>query len=273
MNSVLALITARGGSKGVPRKNITRVGGRPLIAWSISAAREAARLLERRTNGWAIDRIVVSNYSKEIRDVCIAEGADVPFLRPGNLAQDNSSHIDTVCHALEWLDKNQNYRPEWILLLQPTSPLRNSEDIMMAIESVREKDAPAVISVCETHDHPYLARKMDNEARLQEFLPCPLAYPRRQDLPAVYAMNGAIYLVRRKALLESRTFEPRGTVGYIMPVERSLQVDSAWDMPLLDLVLRDPGQSRSDLFQTINNEPADYLAPAVRRTSGRMSEK
>lgn len=273
MNTVLALITARGGSKGVPRKNITRVGGRPLIAWTISAAREAAKLLERRTNGWTIDRFVASTDSKEIRDVCIAEGAEVPFLRPGNLALDNSSHIDTVCHALDWLDRNQNYRPEWILLLQPTSPLRNAEDIMMAIEAASGGSAQAVISVCETHDHPYLVRKIDAQGKLQEFIPCPLEYPRRQDLPTAYAMNGAIYLIRRKALLDGRTFEPRGTVGYVMPQERSLQVDSAWDMHLLDLILRDHGHARPELLQHITNEPEDNVPYHGRRTTGRVSEK
>jgi CMP-N,N'-diacetyllegionaminic acid synthase len=242
MAGILALITARGGSKGVLRKNILRVGGRPLIGWTIMAARRAARLLGDKSGDWAIDRIMVSTDSQEIRDISIEQGAEAPFLRPAHVAQDDSSHIATVRHSLEWLDQNKKYRPEWVLLLQPTSPLRTAEDICEAVDLARTKRAPAVISVCETHAHPYLCRTMNADGGLREFMPCSVAYPRRQDLPAAYALNGSIYLTKRTALLEENKFEPLGTIGYVMPAERSLQIDSAWDMHLFDLIVRDHGQ-------------------------------
>lgn len=223
----LGLVTARRGSKGLPGKNIRVVGGKPLIAWTLEAARNAALL----------DQVVVSTDDREIAETARRWGADVPFLRPAELARDESPHIDVVLHALAWLDEREEYRPDYVALLQPTSPLRTGEDIDGAVSLAREKNADAVVSVCETHDHPYLVRRLTADGRLEEFVPCPLAYARRQDLPPAYALNGAIYVNRRETLLASRTLCPAGALAYPMPVERSLQVDTVWDLRLAEYIL------------------------------------
>jgi CMP-N,N'-diacetyllegionaminic acid synthase len=229
MADVIGLITARGGSKGVPKKNVRAVGGRPLIAWTIEAARGSSML----------GRVIVSTDDPEIADVAIEWGAEVPFMRPPELAKDASSHISVVTHAIEWLDREEGCRPEYVLLLQPTSPLRTAEDIDGAIRMATEKRAEAVVGVTETHVHPYLTRRITCEGTLIDFVPCDIAYARRQDLPPAFFVNGAIYLNRRESLLGKQKFVPEGTYGYVMPEERSLQVDTAWDLHLIDLVLND----------------------------------
>ncbi len=229
MAEVLGLITARGGSRGVPRKNVRPLAGKPLIAWTIEAAR-ASRLL---------NRVIVSTEDDAIADVARACGADVPFRRPMLLAGDASPHIDVVLHALNWLNEHDSYRPTYITLLQPTSPLRTAEDIDAAVGLAIEKDADAVASVVETHDHPYLTRRLLPSGLLEEFVPCDLAYARRQDLPAAYALNGAVFVNRPGSLVAERTFCPPRCYAYVMSAERSAQIDTPWDFHVVELVLRD----------------------------------
>ncbi len=231
MAEVLGLVTARGGSKGLPGKNLRLLGGRPLIAWTLSAARGSR----------CISRVVVSTDDPEIARVSREWGGDAPFLRPAELAGDASPHIDVVLHALEWLAERQGYVPDWVVLLQPTSPFRTSDDIENAWRVARETGAPAVVSVVETHDHPYLARRIGPDGVLEEFVRTDLAYLRRQDLPKAYALNGAIYACRRDDLMGERTFEPAGARGYEMPPERSMQIDTAWDFRLCELICADRG--------------------------------
>lgn len=203
------------------------MAGKPLIAWTLEAARDAATL----------DRVVVSTDDTEIAETARRWGADVPFLRPAELAGDASPHIDVVLHALAWLDEHQGYRPDYVVLLQPTSPLRTAGDIDAAVSLARARNADAVVSVCETHDHPYLVRRLSVDGRLEEFVPCPLAYARRQDLPAAYALNGAIYVNRRESLANTKSLCPAGAWAYEMPVERSLQIDREWELRLAEFVL------------------------------------
>ncbi|MBI5521275.1 MAG: acylneuraminate cytidylyltransferase family protein [Desulfarculus sp.] len=226
---VLALITARGGSKGLPRKNLLPLAGRPLIAWSIKAASEAA----------CRPRVVVSTDDPEIAQAARDWGAEVPFPRPAALAQDDSPHIDVILHAVAWLEQNQDYRPRWVLLLQPTSPLREAGDIDDALALARARGADSVVSVQKAPGHPYLMHTLDEQGRLRPFLPTPPGYLRRQDLPAVYALNGAIYLVSREKLLGRPALLDQGTLALVMPPERSLDVDTAWDLRLARLVLEE----------------------------------
>lgn len=225
---ILGLVTARGGSKGLPGKNLRPLAGRPLIAWTIESARESR----------AISRVVVSTDDPFIAEVAREFGGQTPFLRPESLARDDSPHADVVLHALEWLDANEGRRPDAVMLLQPTSPLRTADDIDAASELMIHCDAPAVVSLVETHHHPYLARSIDRKGRLTPFMTHDLAYPRRQDLPPAYALNGAIYLCLSEALRSQRSFEPAGTIGYVMPPERSLQIDTAWDLQLCEYAMR-----------------------------------
>ncbi|MDT4969342.1 MAG: CMP-N,N-diacetyllegionaminic acid synthase [Acidobacteriota bacterium] len=229
MGSMVGLITARGGSKGIPRKNIASLAGKPLIAWTIKAAQESR----------ALDRIIVSTDDPEIADVAREWGADVPFMRPPELAADDSPHHGVVIHAIRWLESQPAPPPDYIMLLQPTSPLRKAEDIDAAAAIAAEKDADAVISVCPTHDHPYISKRIADDGRLLNFVEPPKGYLPRQALPPVYALNGAIYLVRREVMLASEDWNTPRTFAYVMPPERSVDIDSPWDLHLVDVILRD----------------------------------
>lgn len=231
---VLGLVTARGGSKGLIDKNIRPLAGRPLIAWTLAAAHESTG-----SGPGCLDRVVVSTDSERIADICRQHGAETPFCRPADLARDDSPHIDVVLHALEWLRRHESYVPEWVMLLQPTSPFRTAADIRESIELANSRGAPAVVSVCETHAHPYLARSLGSDGAMTAFIQCPIGYARRQDLPAAYALNGAIYLVRREILCSKKTLEPPGAIGYVMPPDRSHQIDTAWDLRIAEFIARD----------------------------------
>jgi CMP-N,N'-diacetyllegionaminic acid synthase len=240
-HTVLGLITARGGSKGIARKNLAPVGGKPMIAWSIEAAR-AAR---------GVDRVVVSTDDTEIAEVSRRYGAEVPFVRPADLAQDDSSHLDVILHCVDWLAAEEKCQFEYVMLLQPTSPLRTAEDIDAAAKLAVEENAESVISVCETHHHPYLTTRIADDGTLTDFMsgtPEPgTSSIRRQDMPVAYFINGAIYLVRNDVLLEQRTLLPARTLPYLMPQERSWQVDEPADLRLVDWVLRDRVEEAPEL--------------------------
>ena len=224
----LALVVARGGSKGIPRKNLRPVGGQPLIVHTLLAAR-ASRLLS---------RTILSTDDPEIADIAGQHGTEVPFMRPSELARDDSHIMDVTLHALEWLERGEGYCPERVMLLQPTSPFRTAEDIDGAIRMALEADAPAVVSVCEARRHPCLAKRLEADGSLRPFVDSDLQTRRRQELPPAYDLNGAIYLVRREILCSERSWCPRGARAYVMPPERSLDVDSPWDLRLADLLMR-----------------------------------
>ena len=228
--SILGLVTARGGSRGIPKKNIVPINGKPLIAWTIEAALRAN----------TIDRCIVSTDSMEIADVCRRYGAEVPFMRPAELAGDHSDHMQVVVHALEWVLKEDGECPEWVVLLQPTSPLRSGEDIDAAFELAIKHDADSIIGVTELDLHPYFARKISAEGTLENFMRTPSGYLPRQKLPSAYHENGAIYLGRRDILLKNRSWYTKRTYPYIMPPERSLDINTPWDLYLASLIIRHP---------------------------------
>lgn len=229
MPTVLGLVTARGGSKGIPRKNIAPVAGRPLIGWTITAACQSRRL----------KRVVVSTDDSAIAEISRQAGAEVPFLRPPELSGDDSPHVAVVQHALAWLRHNEGGSPEYVMLLQPTSPLRTAADIDAVVDLAEASGAEAVVSVTEARHHPYLMYRMGDTGRLAPFMRHDLAYARRQDLPPVWAANGAIYLIQAACLEREGTFTPEGALGYLMPPARSLDVDTPWDLRLAELVLQD----------------------------------
>ena len=224
----LAIIPARGGSKSIPDKNIAPVGGKPLIEWTILAARESKN----------INQIIVSTDSNEIAELSRSLGVDVPFLRPEQLAKDDTPGILPVLHALNWFINNEDYHPEFVICLQPTSPLRTFEDIDASIELAMTKNADAVISVSSVTEHPYWMKSLDEDGRISEFINEKAIINRRQDLPTIYSLNGAIYLARSEFLLEQGTWYSENTFGYVMPIERSLDIDSLFDLYLADLMLK-----------------------------------
>jgi CMP-N,N'-diacetyllegionaminic acid synthase len=231
---IVAIITARGGSKGIPQKNIKSVAGKPLIAWTIEAALQSDKLR----------RVIVSTDDEKIAQVALGLGAEVPFLRPDDLAQDTSTHVSVVEHALAWLSEHDHDDPGYILLLQPTSPLRTAQDIDRAVEIAESRQACAVVGVCEMHPHPYLSKRILEDGTLDDWIEGAKTISlRRQDLPPAYCINGAIYLVQREVFLSERTFFPRGGMAYVMPVERSLDIDTPWDLYLAELILSNKGFS------------------------------
>ena len=229
MGEVIGLITARGGSKSMPRKNILPLAGKPLIAWTIEAARSSRFL----------SRVLVSTDDPEIAEVAAGWGAEIPFMRPAELAGDTTPHVLVVEHAIRWLEEAEGSQPEYVLMLQPTSPLRTAEDIDGVITVAREREAIAVVSVSPMDRHPYLSKRILADGTLAEFVTSDIAYLRRQDLPPAYALNGALYLNRCDSLLRDHTFVPPGALAYVMPPERSLDLDTLWDFHLVEMILQD----------------------------------
>jgi CMP-N,N'-diacetyllegionaminic acid synthase len=224
--TVLALITARGGSKGLPGKNLRPLGGRPLVAWSVEQARAAA----------LVDRVVISSDDPAIIAAADAAGCEAPFVRPAELAVDAASSVDVALHALAALE--QPY--DLLVLLQPTSPLRLAADIDACIRRVVVEGAPSCISVTPSAKSPYWMQTMDPDGRLSPLLEAP-ASTRRQDLPPVYLPNGAVYAVRVAWLRRHRAFVGTGSLGYVMPPERSVDIDTLLDFRLAEAILAEGG--------------------------------
>lgn len=222
---VLALIPARGGSKGVPGKNIRDVGGKPLLAWTIEAARRSRY----------IDRLILSSDDREIIEVALAHGCEAPFVRPAELATDQADSMSVVRHAIASLPE----RYDFLVLLQVTSPLRAAEDIDRAIELCQSSGAPACISICEPDKSPYWMVAMDGAQTITSLFPPDRIPDRRQDAPPVFAMNGAVYVGRTERLAAGEGFMTAGTVGYLMPKERSLDIDTEIDLKIANFLLNE----------------------------------
>lgn len=226
--NLLGLVVARGGSKGVLRKNLRLVAGKPLLHWTFEAALRSR----------SIRRTILSTDDAEMAAYARSKRIEVPFMRPPELATDSASAIDVTLHALQWLDSREGYQPDYVVLLQPTSPLRLAEDIDGAADRAAERDAAAVVSVVKCGAHPCLARRMDENGQLRPFLDTPLFESRKQDLPPAFTPNGAVYVARTEVLRARRSWHPEGALGYVMPAERSLDIDSEWDLSLADMILR-----------------------------------
>lgn len=237
MIDCVGLITARGGSKGIPGKNLKLLGGKPLIAWTVEAARTSRGLR----------RVIMSTDDQGIADVARKHGAEVPFLRPAELAREDSTHVSVVEHALNWLDQHERDRPAYIMLLQPTSPLRTAADIDQALEIAETRNADAVVSICEATTHPFLTRAIGEDGLMRDVVTSHgLDDLRRQNLPPAYVLNGAIYLIRREVFLSQHTFHPRRTYPCLMPHERSIDIDTPWDLKVAELVIQQQNETGRD---------------------------
>ena len=224
----LGLVPARGGSKGIPRKNLVDLGGQPLIAWTIEAALLSGSL----------DRVIVSTDDAEIATVSESLGAEVPFMRPAALATDEAASVDVARHALETLGE-EGYEPDYVVLLQPTSPLRTSGDVAAICLQTVEMEADTTVSVTLARDHPWIVHFMSLDGRLHRCAENQGKVERRQDLPAAYAPNGALYVARPDAILTDEDWYTGRCFGFVMPEERSLDVDTDWDLLLGSLILKD----------------------------------
>lgn len=217
--AILGLIPARGGSKGIPRKNVRLIAGKPLIAWTIEAALAATSL----------DRLVVTTDDPEIAQIAIEFGAEVPFLRPPELARDETPGIAPVLHAVDVLAG-----VETVVLLQPTSPLRTAADVDAAVNLAQTHGGVNVVSVTEAA-HAGWCFTMD-DGGLLDVIGRDVA-ARRQDLPKQYALNGAIYVGAADRLKIDRSFLVPRTTGYQMPVERSVDIDTMFDWRVAEMLL------------------------------------
>jgi N-acylneuraminate cytidylyltransferase/CMP-N,N'-diacetyllegionaminic acid synthase len=225
---IVAVIPARGGSKALPGKNVRPLGGRPLITWTIDAARGCP----------AVDRIVVSTDDEVIAAAARAAGASVPFLRPAELATDTARSIDVVLHALDRLAADGEPF-DVVVLLQPTSPLRTAADVGAALDLLFGRKAQAVVSVCETEHHPWWSNTLPPDGSLAWFLRPEVLNANRQQLPVFYRLNGAVYAGRCDYVRAQGGFFGPDTLAYKMPRERSVDIDTLLDFKLAELLLQE----------------------------------
>ena len=225
------MIPARGGSKGVLRKNVRFICGRPLISYTIETALKVQHLLY---------RVIVSSEDEEIATIARQYGADVPFLRPPELSGDNVPTLPVLRHAVEFVEKQDGIILDWVLLLQPTDPFRSEEDIRAALDLAQEGGCDSVISVVQVFSvHPILMKRIEDN-RLLPYCIEEKEGTRRQDYqPPAYMRNGAIYLTRRKVLMEKNSIWGEVIRPYVMPQERSIGVDSELDLKLVEILMKE----------------------------------
>lgn len=224
---ILAIIPARGGSKGVKMKNLKILNNIPLIGHTILASKKSK----------FITRTVVSTDNIEIANISKKFGAEVPCLRPEKLAQDDSLTIDSVFHVLDFLKKKEKYDPKYVLLLQCTSPLRNENHIDAAIKKLFKSSFDGIISICEAEVNPYWTNILKNE-KLQYFIEEGKNIKRRQDLPIIYRYNGAIFFVKTEVLKREKTFEVKNSTGYVMDKESSIDIDTEFDFKIAEEIMK-----------------------------------
>ena len=222
----LAIIPARGGSKGIKRKNIRKLLGKPLISYTITAAKKAK----------TINKIVVSTDDAEIAKISKNYGAEIPFLRPKIFSKDTSSTIDVVNHTLEFLKNNQSYIPDIIVILQPTSPLRTSQIIDKSINSLKKSRATSVITVSKIIKHPFISYWIKNDY-LKPFETNSTKYSRRQDLPNLFYPSGSVYAFWNKTLEKSNSIYGN-KIKPIIINDPDIDIDHPIDMFFAEMILK-----------------------------------
>lgn len=220
----LAIIPARGGSKRLPRKNILDLNGKALISYSIEAGCQSKY----------IDKVIVSSDDNEILDISKKYGADI-LKRPDELASDTATSFDAIKHTIE----NSN-KYNYIILLQPTSPLRDANHIDEAIELLEEKNADAIVSVCKMDHSPLWSNTLDENLSMKNFLRDEVLNKRSQDLEDYYKLNGAIYICRTKKLLDEESFFLKENIfAYIMDRKSSVDIDEEIDLKIVECIIKD----------------------------------
>lgn len=229
--NILGFIPARGGSKGLPRKNIKPLLGKPLIAWTIEQALASKYL----------DRVVVSTEDEEIAEISKKYGAEVPFLRPKELARDESTTIDVILHTLNWFE-NAGEKYDYLALLEPTSPLREKNDIDKCIELlINNEAAKSIVSVSKLESaHPEFNIVIDKKSGFIKKVNGTTEFKvlRRQDLPDIYFFDGTIYISEISTLKIKRTFYHKLTISYIVPRWKSLEIDELSDIICAEALLK-----------------------------------
>lgn len=225
---LLAIIPARGGSKGIPRKNLALLNGRPLIEYTLRAALDSK----------FIDDILLSTDDDEIASFALTLGLDTAYRRPAELALDTTPMIDTLTHGIQWYQKASKNMPQTTMLLQPTSPLRNAADIDHAISTYYEKSTSSLVSVHELNEHPYECIHGEGKDACYLVNP-PVGVSRRQDYDnSYYYINGAIYISDTEKLLTRRSFIEIGDTYFLpMPRARGIDIDTPYDLKLSEVLL------------------------------------
>ena len=222
---VVCVIPARGGSKGLPGKNVKMFCEKPLIAHTIEHAKQSKY----------IDRIIVSTEDEKIAQISLEYGAEVPFMRPMELAGDSSSTVDVLLHAINWLEREDQYAFDILLLLHTTTPLRSVEDINKTISLMVEENADNVFSVVEAHRNPYF-NMVEEDSDGFVMLVREGCFSTRQAAPKVYDMNASIYVWWKNVLKEGKKIFLKKTKVYIMPKERSIDIDDDLDFQIAEFL-------------------------------------
>jgi CMP-N-acetylneuraminic acid synthetase len=226
---VVGVVTARGGSKGIPRKNLALLAGKPLLQHTAEAARAARRL----------QRVVVSTDDPEIADCARQCGLEVPFLRPAELSRDDTPSVPVVQHALRWLAEQRDHY-DAVFLLQPTNPLRRPDDIDGAIALLEESGADSVIGFVDVGEkHPARMKSISADGRVID-PPFAEAFEgqRRQELPRLYLREGSVYLTRTDVLLQQGSLKGHDCRAWLIPAERACAIDPPFDLFLAEQLLR-----------------------------------
>ena len=231
--NIVALIPARGGSKGVPRKNIRNLLGKPLIAYSIIQCQRSLY----------IDRVIVSTEDDEIAKVARDFDAEVPFIRPSTLATDNAKGLEVVFHAVNWF-RERAQQVDIIVVLPPTSPLRLTADIDNAIELFFEKSADAVVSVCLAEKNLYWSNILPDDGCMKDFVSNNAFNKNRQEFQKIFSLNGSIYVANANFLLSQKTYYSEKSYAYIMPPERSIDIDTEIDFQLAEYLMQKNEENR-----------------------------
>ncbi len=229
----LALIPARGGSKGLPKKNIKKLVDKPLIAWSIQAA----------LNSNYIDDIIVTTDSEEIAKVSKEYGANVPFLRPGYLSTDEATTVDAVFHAIDFCNNELNKDYDYIVLLEPTSPLREKTDIDLMIEKlINEEDkVDSIISIGEAHEHPSIMKRITEQKTLIPYCESLVRTTRRQDNDKAYFPYGVAYIVKTSTFRTEKTFYSKRNTFYEIQRHQCYEIDDIYDFLAIENIIKYKG--------------------------------
>lgn len=224
---ILALIPARGGSKRIPQKNIKIFSGNPLLAYTAKAS----------LNSSLLTRVVLTTDDEEIRKIGLSMGLEAPFLRPKELAEDDTPSLPVIMHAVKFLEENENYKPDIIVILQTTSPLRTSKHIDDAVKIFLESEADSLVSVTEVpHNmNPYSVMKLQEDGTLKPFLKYDENNNLSQKKPVFYARNGAaIYICSYNCLLKKKSLYGEKIVPFFMRKEESFDIDDVVDWKIAE---------------------------------------
>jgi len=224
---MIAIIPARGGSKGLPGKNILPLLGKPLIGYSVEAALDSKY----------VDEVIVSTDSEKIAETAKNFGASVPFMRPAELAGDTSRAIDVYIHTIDRLSSEFGKNVDNFIVLQPTSPLRTTQDIDEAIRIFRIKEADSVISVTEAVHPPVWSKKISQTGTLIEYFPKHATNKNRQEIEKAYMPNGAIFIFNYLKLKEEYKYYFERTYPYVMPAKRSVDIDTQLDFDFAEFLM------------------------------------